>query len=252
MNESEDLQPSAVPEKEPATDESDVRTIIKLDIQVGDMQLRDQFEWPLDPCTPHADDSSVDKPVQHPTPESFARQLCADLSLGSEFVSMVAHSIREQLYQARLNPMEAQRLGELESPPVRPTDRKGGWTAQVLELTSREMDDKDKEQERERRRLRRSQRSATTVSTAIQITGVGALDPSDMNRGLRPGILPPDSYSPYRRMLPAVAGSAPPANRFNPYTLGGTAIPGSAPRPYPGQFPLLPQQHPGPPIMKRG
>ena len=214
--------------------------------------LRDQFEWPLDPCTPHADDSDVPRPVAHPTPESFARQLCSDMCLGSEFVSMIAHSIREQLYQARLNPIEAPRIGELECPPVRPTDPSGGWVAEVREMTSKELAAKDQEQERERRRLRRSQRSAAaSASTAIQITGVSQqqpmsnpmMGPSTMQR---PGILPPDAYSAMagqRRVMPAMPSGGPAAPpRFNPYALGGAAIPASSPRPYPGQYTLLPQQ----------
>ena len=47
------------------------------------MSLADQFEWDL--SNPHN------------SPEEFARQLCADLGLGGEFVTAIAYSIRGQL-----------------------------------------------------------------------------------------------------------------------------------------------------------
>ena len=43
----------------------------------------DQFEWDL------ADEMN--------SPEEFARKLCADLSLGGEFVTAIVYSIRGQL-----------------------------------------------------------------------------------------------------------------------------------------------------------
>lgn len=54
----------------------DTRTIIRLDILVGKVQLRDRFEWDL------ASDLK---------PEIFAAQLVNDLQLGGEFVTLVAH-----------------------------------------------------------------------------------------------------------------------------------------------------------------
>lgn len=64
----------------------DTRTIIKLDITVGKVQLRDRFEWDMS--------SGL-------TPEDFAAILVSDLHLGGEFVSLIAHSIREQLYKVK-------------------------------------------------------------------------------------------------------------------------------------------------------
>lgn len=46
--------------------------------------MRDRFEW----------DVGSDL-----TPEEFSRQLAADLGIGGEFVSMIAHEIHEQLYR---------------------------------------------------------------------------------------------------------------------------------------------------------
>ena len=65
----------------------DSRVIIKLDIFTGKVHLRDRFEWDLS-------SSSA-------SPEDFAKTLVQDLGLGSEFVTMIAHSIREQIYKIR-------------------------------------------------------------------------------------------------------------------------------------------------------
>jgi SWI/SNF-related matrix-associated actin-dependent regulator of chromatin subfamily B protein 1 len=64
-------------------DEEDRRVIIKLNIQVGNISLVDQFEW------------DMSNPLNKP--EDFARQLCADLGLGGEFVTTITYSIRGQL-----------------------------------------------------------------------------------------------------------------------------------------------------------
>ena len=54
-------------------------------ILVGREQLLDQFEWEIRPDN---------------VPEIFAAAMCADLSLGGEFPSRIAHAIREQIIQA--------------------------------------------------------------------------------------------------------------------------------------------------------
>jgi hypothetical protein len=99
-----------------------------------------------------------------PTPESFAKNLCADLAIGSEFVSIIAHSIREQLCYARLNFDEAPKVQGLEQPPVRKEigDEADEWQPQVEILSEEEIERRIKEQERTARRLRRSQRISTT------------------------------------------------------------------------------------------
>ncbi|CAG8779726.1 13440_t:CDS:2, partial [Racocetra persica] len=60
----------------------DTRVTINLDIHVGRLNLRDRFEWDL----------SSDL-----TPEEFSKILVADLGIGGEFVTMIAHSIHEQI-----------------------------------------------------------------------------------------------------------------------------------------------------------
>uniref|UniRef100_A0A1X7UXX8 Uncharacterized protein n=1 Tax=Amphimedon queenslandica TaxID=400682 RepID=A0A1X7UXX8_AMPQE len=64
-------------------DEEDRRVIIKLNIQVGNISLVDQFEWDLS------------NPLN--VPEEFARKLCQDLGLGGDFATAIAYSIRGQL-----------------------------------------------------------------------------------------------------------------------------------------------------------
>jgi SWI/SNF-related matrix-associated actin-dependent regulator of chromatin subfamily B protein 1 len=95
-----------IPESKESFSES--RTIIKLDLQVGSLHLQDQFEWPLMPEV-HRDGG-----VPYPSPESFAQQLCSDIGIGGEFVSLISHNIREQLYNARLNYEEVPKTNDLE------------------------------------------------------------------------------------------------------------------------------------------
>lgn len=60
----------------------EMRILIKLNIAIGQHTLVDQFEW------------EINNP--HNSPEEFARQTAADLSLSGEFTTAIAHSIREQ------------------------------------------------------------------------------------------------------------------------------------------------------------
>lgn len=48
--------------------------------------MRDRFEW------------DISSPL---TPEEFSSILVADLHLGSEFQTLIAHSIHEQIHQAK-------------------------------------------------------------------------------------------------------------------------------------------------------
>jgi hypothetical protein len=61
----------------------DSRITIKLDLALGHVKLSDRFEWDL---------SSYDL-----TPETFARQMVADLNLGGEYAPIIAHAITEQI-----------------------------------------------------------------------------------------------------------------------------------------------------------
>lgn len=56
---------------------------IKLDIRIDDIVYTDQFEW------------DINNPDNKP--EEFAKSLCIDLGLGTEFVVPIVHSIRTQI-----------------------------------------------------------------------------------------------------------------------------------------------------------
>lgn len=58
-----------------------------MDISIGGYQLKDRFEWDL----------SSDL-----APEEFSRQFVADLGLGGEYVTVIAHSIHEQILKSRM------------------------------------------------------------------------------------------------------------------------------------------------------
>lgn len=59
-----------------------------MDLQIGKVNLRDKFEWDLNNIKTNA-------------PEVFSRQLAAELGLGGEYVGIIAHGIRDQLFRHR-------------------------------------------------------------------------------------------------------------------------------------------------------
>lgn len=58
----------------------------QLDLQIGKVNYRDQFEWELQNEKTNA-------------PEVFSRQLAAELGVGGEYVAIISHAIREQLFK---------------------------------------------------------------------------------------------------------------------------------------------------------
>ena len=126
--------------------DNDLRIVIKLDINVGTINLKDQFEWPLY--------SSLSNSM---APEEFAKKLTAELGLGGEFTNAIAHSIREQIYTARLNIDDtnfALNLDRYKVPPFRSKDEDiDEWYPVIREMTEEEIERKHKEQERNIRLL---------------------------------------------------------------------------------------------------
>lgn len=59
--------------------------IIKLNVRVGRIVYRDQFEWDIN----NSENS----------PESFAECLCADMGLGPEFLLPITFQIREKILE---------------------------------------------------------------------------------------------------------------------------------------------------------
>lgn len=202
----------------PVGDELDWRTTVRLDLQVGETHLTDQFEWPLTPQK-ISDSADGDGGIPVLTPELFAKRLCAELGLGGEFVSMIAHSIREQVYYARLNFDEAPKISGLSMPPFRSGDAAASEFAPKFELLDEEtIEARLREQERTSRRARRSQRAGAAAATIIisrqledeqdalqQSSGSGGRF-ARATRGSMGGRVPP---LPYGRPMVAAQNGAP-------------------------------------------
>ncbi|KAI8069636.1 hypothetical protein BC940DRAFT_297157 [Gongronella butleri] len=129
--------------------EDNMRVDINLDLQVGKVNLRDRFEWDL-------------ANVKTKAPEEFSRQLAAEMSLGGEFVPMIAHAIREQVYRLKRQLVEDYVPGGTikESLPTvyRHLDFAASYTPQLDVLSNEELEKLLIAQERNIRRLRRENR----------------------------------------------------------------------------------------------
>ena len=77
--------------------------------------------------------------------------MTTDLGIGSEFVPMIAHSIREQLCQARLNFDEALQAPLTVPRPLRDETYASQWAPEVHILTEEELGKLLKEKERSSR-----------------------------------------------------------------------------------------------------
>ncbi|KAI8094927.1 uncharacterized protein B0P05DRAFT_523936 [Gilbertella persicaria] len=152
------------PLSEPVHDKQvDFRTIIKLDIIVGNRVLHDQFEW--------------DIACQQNSPESFAENMVTELGLGGEFKTAIAHSIREQvhIYLKSLllidhdmqTPVDHDELKRSFLPPLQNIVRRSQtverFTPSLIELTEAEVDKIEKDRTRESRRKRRNTRNRKGV-----------------------------------------------------------------------------------------
>jgi len=122
-------------------EQTDQRVIIKLNIHVGNISLVDQFEWDL------SDERNQ--------PEEFAKKLCADLSLGGEFVTAIVYSIRGQIAWHQ----KSYAFSDNHLPPVEMAFRNQSeadqWSPFLETLTDAEMEKKIRDQDRNTRRMRR-------------------------------------------------------------------------------------------------
>ncbi|KAJ3218343.1 hypothetical protein HK099_005097 [Clydaea vesicula] len=133
----------------------DIKIVIRLDFNIGSMNFKDQFEWPL---------FGTKLP---PTPEDFARQLCADIGIGGQYVAIIAHNIREQVYLGRLNFDEGiNQPPSIKSRPFRVEGVEEYWEPELTELDAAELEKIVKEDERSTRRLRRSQNTRVSSITS--------------------------------------------------------------------------------------
>ncbi|QPG73733.1 hypothetical protein FOA43_001046 [Brettanomyces nanus] len=139
---------------------SDLRFPISLDITIANNQLVDRFDWDI--MNPDND------------PEEFAEVLCAEMSLPGEFVTAVAHSIREQCqtyirslfligYRFDGSAVTGDELKEFVKPSldahniVRPRYLLSDYTTSLQELSYDNVEKLKKERERESRRKKRGQ-----------------------------------------------------------------------------------------------
>ncbi|KAI0564224.1 SNF5/SMARCB1/INI1 [Gracilaria domingensis] len=138
---------SYVPPKQP---QDECRHVVRLDIRIGRIVIRDQFEWDLS--------------AHQNSPEAFAEGLCADLGLNSEHVPPVAHAIREQLLELAEFQDKRQKCAVLREKDV---VRSGGverWEPEVECLSVEEQERLERKERREARLMRRNRGKAEVYS----------------------------------------------------------------------------------------
>ncbi|CAO3700629.1 unnamed protein product [Rhizopus stolonifer] len=128
---------------------SHTRVIIKLDLQIGKVNYRDQFEWELQNDNTNA-------------PEIFSKQLAAELGLGGEYVGIISHAVRDQLFRHKKQyaeelMMESEIRSKLDT-VYRPMEETKHWEPQLEDLTNDELEKLLIAQERNIRRMRRETR----------------------------------------------------------------------------------------------
>ncbi|CAJ0949656.1 unnamed protein product, partial [Mesorhabditis belari] len=120
---------------------ADQRAVLKLNINVGNQNLVDQFEW--------------DMSEQSNNPEDFARVLCAELGLGGEFRATICYSIRGQLnWNQKTFAFSESPLPTVDCPFRNPSDCEQ-WGPFLETLTDAEIEKKMRDQDRNTRRMRR-------------------------------------------------------------------------------------------------
>lgn len=129
--------------KEVFKEAHDRRVIIKLNIQVGNTNLVDQFEWDM------ADNKNC--------PEYFSKVLCQELGLAGEFYTAIAYQIRGQLALHKQNFTEALPSIQDGGSLMRDHSDIDQWAPYVETLTDHEMEKKVRDQDRNTRRMRRLQ-----------------------------------------------------------------------------------------------
>ncbi|CAO3613901.1 unnamed protein product [Mucor fragilis] len=146
----------------------ELRTLIQLDIIVGNRILNDQFEW--------------DITCEKNSPESFAETMTIDLGLGGEFKTAIAHAIREQVYvfiksllligyEFGDGPVENQDLRRSLLPAVRSVTRDyrliERFTPSLIQVTDVEIARIEKGRTRESRRKRRGVRNRKGAAATL-------------------------------------------------------------------------------------
>ncbi|CAO3642801.1 unnamed protein product [Cunninghamella echinulata] len=152
--------------------ENQTSVVINLDLQVGKVNLRDKFEWNLSNVSTNA-------------PELFSKQMAAELGLGGEYVTIISHSIREQLYKHKRQLVDDYGTDQGSVEPLtsafRRIENSKSWSPQLELLSNEELEKILIAQERNIRRLRREnrfKRSRRRGSLLSRRTGSNAGTPS--------------------------------------------------------------------------
>ncbi|KAG0071711.1 SWI/SNF chromatin-remodeling complex subunit [Podila epicladia] len=160
----ETLQENKETAEEDSKPVQELRILIKIDVTVANTSLVDQFEWDI--SCPNND------------PERFAEVLTAELGLGGEFTTAIAHSIREQVqtHTKCLNLIGYNYDGS----SVHDEDLRGSFLPKITtilreeeaveqftpileKLTEPEIDKLERDRERDKRRKRRQTRGRRGV-----------------------------------------------------------------------------------------
>eukprot|EP00871_Galdieria_phlegrea_P004403 jgi/Galph1/4964/GphlegSOOS_G3643.1 len=132
-----------VPYRTPEEESGERRHILKLDIRIGKIVVRDQFEW--------------DRNNSDNSPEEFAQVLCMDLGLSQEFVPAISHAIREQLQELAEHPFTRCLQGYVPSSGVyRKPETLSQWQPSVEILTEEQLEKLERRETRDARVARRS------------------------------------------------------------------------------------------------
>lgn len=172
--------PSTKPLKQidPALNPDDAyRCIVNLSVNLGSVLYTDKFEWSL----------------LHPPgyPEAFAKQTCADMGLGGEWVSAMTHAIYEAVLRLKKEAIESGGLlgAEIDNQAVSTGMENGPefasgagwrydnedlgkeWEPTIERLSKEEIEKREGDRERQLRRLRRE---TARFSSAAGVPGTTA------------------------------------------------------------------------------
>lgn len=136
-----------VPPKRRRLDSGESRQVVQLNLRMGRVVLRDQFEWDL---------NSTEN-----CPESFATQLCVEMGLGTEYAPAVAHAVRDQLNNlAEFEDKRARRAVVNARNVLRAPEEAGHWEPRVECLSVEDQERLERKEKREARLQRRNRGKA--------------------------------------------------------------------------------------------
>ncbi|KAJ3173525.1 SWI/SNF chromatin-remodeling complex subunit [Geranomyces variabilis] len=230
-------------------DAPELRTIIKLDITVGNHCLVDQFEWDLN--------------CKRNNPEAFAEHMCNELALSLEFKTAIAHQIREQVqtfakslllvdHQFDGQPIDDEDLSTCFLAPldrmhvIRTGKDKAIFGPYYNPVSDVEIEKMEKDRERDTRRKRRqTQRSRRAIS----------LPDREFPKTNRTGPLvynPADVADPLAAIVPIVGTRRNAARKTRAGGLADSIAPAVAPLPAVTEVPEPPPPLPHEASMVRG